>query len=298
MSPNEQFRGEHPAPHPLRKAPRGVDRSSQQSCSPTAGQSGKGGGRGGGTLCVLPASRLQAEVRRVIHTHRQCPGGQRGTFAAPRLTPCRGAGAWLLGGLWLRRGLVGVRRREPLGRGRAWPSRRGANGARPPRAGQAPGRLWSLDMRAVPSCAGPSGRLCGKGAGPAAGSLSNGAWPGSPVRGPGREEGAAASPGLTSSGAVGAPGHPGHPLPAGGATPRALPGRRRPQSGPWAQPGSLFPRRNAGAAGPAGRRRQEPGVSLPSGEEARPRCLRRPLASRPRARAGHFLTSLSKRIKG
>lgn len=223
----------------------------------------------------------------------RCPGGQRGTFAAPRLTSCRGAGAWLLGGLWLRRGLVGVRRREPLGRGRAWPSRRGANGARPPRAGQAPGRLWSLEMRAVPSCAGPSGRFCGKGAGPAAGSLSNGAWPGSPVRGPGREEGAAASPGLTSSGAVGAPGHP---LPAGGATPRALPGRRRPQSGPWAQPGSLFPRRNAGAAGPAGRRRQEPGVSLPSGEEARPRCLRLPLASRPRARAGHFLTSLSKRV--
>ena len=50
---------------------RGVGRSSLQSCSPTAGQSAKGGGHGGGTLCVLPASRLQAEVSRMIHVHSE-----------------------------------------------------------------------------------------------------------------------------------------------------------------------------------------------------------------------------------
>lgn len=135
--------------------------------------------------------------------------------------------------------------------------------ARPPRAGRAPGPLEPGD-RAVPASAGPSGRSCGKGAGPAAGSPSNGAWPGSP-RGarPGAGR-AAASPGLSSSG------HPGRPLPAGGAAPRPFPGRRRRQSGPRAQPGPLFPRRSAGAAGGRGGGGRSPGGAFPPGRRRGP----------------------------
>ena len=108
--------------------------------------------------------------------------------------------------------------------------------------------------RAVPSSAGPSGRFGGEGAGPAAGSLSNGAWPGSPARARPARERAAASPGLSAFAAAGAPGACFQPRlgpsPDGGGRSRAAGFRLN---------------RGCSRAG-RGRRRQGPGVSLRSPE--------------------------------
>lgn len=190
--------------------------------------------------------------------------GVRGAPSRPPAHPVGGAGAWLLGGLWLRRGLVGVGRREPLGRGRVRPSRRRPLGAATSRwPGSRPSGAWRQ---------GSSGLR-----GPLRPLLREGGWACRRFpqqRGP---AGSGASGGLSG------------PVLLRASRAPASSGRSGASALPWTEEAAERP---AGAAGPAvsapkrgrggrqGRRRPEPGGSLPSGQEARPRCRRLPLACR------------------